>query len=92
MLCFGVDSFGSYTIKIEKKGRIDECKREWKGEKVADLRVSFVRTSGLLSKLFSQNHPIQLHVDNTSSIQITANPVFHECTKHVFTFLNSYFD
>lgn len=51
MLCFGVDSFGSYTIKIEKKGRIDECKREWKGEKVADLRVSFVRTSGLLSKL-----------------------------------------
>lgn len=53
MLCFGIDSFGSYTIKIEKKGRIDECKREWKGEKVADLRVSFVRTSGrLLSKLF----------------------------------------
>lgn len=44
------------------------------------------------SLFFSQNHPIQLHVDNTSSIQITANPVFHECTKHVFTFLNSYFD
>ncbi|RVW21645.1 Copia protein [Vitis vinifera] len=34
-------------------------------------------------KNFSETDPIPLHVDNTSAIQITANPVYHEHTKHI---------
>ena len=32
---------------------------------------------------FPQMEPTPLHADNTSAIQITANPVFHERTKHI---------
>ncbi|KAK2427764.1 hypothetical protein QL285_026324 [Trifolium repens] len=39
---------------------------------------------GLLSELgFSQTKPTPLHADNTSAIQIAANPVYHERTKHI---------
>ncbi|XP_068655300.1 secreted RxLR effector protein 161-like [Aristolochia californica] len=36
---------------------------------------------GFLAKL--EFLPIPLHVDNTSTIQIATNPVFHEHTKHI---------
>jgi len=32
---------------------------------------------------FPQTEPTSLYADNTSAIQIVANPVFHEHTKHV---------
>jgi len=32
---------------------------------------------------FPQTEPTPLYVDNTSAIQIVANPVFHERTKHI---------
>lgn len=39
---------------------------------------------GLLTELgFSQQQPTPLHADNTSVIQIAANPVYHERTKHI---------
>ena len=39
---------------------------------------------GLLSKLgFPLSNLTPLHVDNTSAIHISANPIFHECTKHI---------
>jgi len=39
---------------------------------------------GLLGELgFPQVEPTPLHADNTSVIQIAANPVFHERTKHI---------
>jgi len=39
---------------------------------------------GLLVELnFSAADPTPLHADNTSVIQIMANPVFHEKTKHI---------
>ena len=39
---------------------------------------------GILSELgFSQPDPTPLYADNTSAIQIVANPVYHEHTKHI---------
>jgi hypothetical protein len=39
---------------------------------------------GLLTELgFCPVHPTPLHVDNTSVIQIAANPIYHERTKHI---------
>jgi len=39
---------------------------------------------GLLSELgYSQQHPTPLHADNTSAIQIAANPIYHERTKYI---------
>jgi len=39
---------------------------------------------GLLAELgFPQTEPTSLYDDNTSAIQIVANPVFHERTKHI---------
>ena len=39
---------------------------------------------GILSTLgFSQPDPTPLYADNISAIQIAANPVYHERTKHI---------
>ena len=39
---------------------------------------------GLLAELgFPWFQPTPLHADNTSAIQIAANPIFHEPTKHI---------
>lgn len=39
---------------------------------------------GLLSELgFPPTDPTPLHGDNTSAIQIAANPIYHERTKHI---------
>ena len=39
---------------------------------------------GFLIELgFSQDQPTPLHANNTSAIQIAANPVYHERTKHI---------
>ena len=43
-----------------------------------------IRLCDLLTELgFSKIQPTPLHADNTSAIQIAANPVYHECTKHI---------
>lgn len=39
---------------------------------------------GLLVELgYPQTEPTSLYTDNTSVIQIVANPIFHERTKHI---------
>ena len=48
---------------------------------VAFFEIVWLR--GLLAELgFSQSNST-LHADNTSAIQIAANPVYHERTKHI---------
>ena len=37
----------------------------------------------LIELRFPQVKPTPLHFDNTSVIQIVANPIYHECTKHI---------
>ena len=44
----------------------------------------FIWLLGLLVELdFCTTDPTPLHADNTNAIQITANPVYHERTKHI---------
>jgi len=43
-----------------------------------------IRLRGLLAELgFTQHDLTPFYVYNTSVIQISTNPVFHECTKHI---------
>ena len=45
---------------------------------------------GLLEELgFPHTTSISLHADNTSTIQIGTDPVFHERTKHIEVFCHS---
>ncbi|KAL9437060.1 hypothetical protein AB3S75_022989 [Citrus x aurantiifolia] len=48
------------------------------------LCLLLVCLRGLRAELgFSQSNPTPLHADNTSAIQLAANLVFHERTKHI---------
>ena len=51
---------------------------------MSDACFEIVWLHGILSKLgFSQPNPTSLYTNNTSAIQIAANHVDHERTKHV---------
>jgi len=57
-------------------------KSEYRAMSLACSEIIWLR--GLLAELdFSETDPTPLHVDNASAIQITANPVYHERTKHI---------
>ena len=70
-----------------------KCKKQdsiSKSSTEAEYRAMFAACSeiiwlrGLLTELgFSQYQPTPLHADNTSAIQIAANPIYHEHTKHI---------
>ncbi|RVW89144.1 Retrovirus-related Pol polyprotein from transposon RE1 [Vitis vinifera] len=48
------------------------------------LGDALISWKSLLAELdFSETDPTPLHADNTSAIQIIANPVYHERTKHI---------
>jgi hypothetical protein len=57
-------------------------KSEYRAMSAACSEIIWLR--GLLAELgFSQSESTPLHADNTSAIQIAANPVYHEHTKHI---------
>ena len=70
--------------KSKKQDRVlkSSTKSEYRAMSSACSEIVWLR--GLLAELgFPQMEPTPLHADNTSAIQITANPVFHERTKHI---------
>ena len=55
---------------------------EYRAMSAACSEIIWLR--GLLTELgFSQEQLTSMHADNTSVIQIAANPVYHERTKHI---------
>ena len=71
-------------VKSKKQDRVSKSstKSEYRAMSLACSEIIWLR--GLLAELdFSETDPTPLYVDNTSAIQITANPVYHERTKHI---------
>jgi hypothetical protein len=72
------------SLKSKKQDRVSKSstKSEYRAMSLACSEIIWLR--GLLAELdFSLTDPTPLHADNTSAIQITANPVYHERTKHI---------
>ncbi|RVW31828.1 Retrovirus-related Pol polyprotein from transposon RE1 [Vitis vinifera] len=70
--------------KSKKQDRVSKSstESEYRAMSLACSEIIWLR--GLLAELdFSETDPTPLHADNTSAIQITANPVYHERTKHI---------
>ena len=71
-------------VKSKKQDRVSKSstESEYRAMSLACSEIIWLR--GLLAELdFSETDPTPLHADNTSAIQITANPVYHERTKHI---------
>ena len=70
--------------KSKKQARVSKSstESEYRAMSLACSEIIWLR--GLLTELgFPQNSATPLYADNTSAIQIAANPVFHERTKHI---------
>jgi hypothetical protein len=71
-------------LKRKKQARISKSSTESKYCAMFAACSEIVWLRGLLIELgFSQYDPTPFHADNTSAIQITANPVYHERMKHI---------
>ena len=70
--------------KSKKQTRVSKSSTESEYHAMSYACSEIVWLRGLLGELgFSQSDPTPLYADNTSAIQIVANPVFHERTKHI---------
>ncbi|KAF5453788.1 hypothetical protein F2P56_023508 [Juglans regia] len=70
--------------KSKKQDRVSKSSTESEYRSMSSACSEITWLRGLLGELgFPQLHPTPLHADNTSAIQIAANPVFHERTKHI---------
>ena len=64
--------------KRKKQDRVSKSSTESEYRAMSSACSEIVWLRGLLAELgFPQMEPTPLHADNTSAIQITANPVFH---------------
>jgi hypothetical protein len=70
--------------KSKKQDRVSKCSTEFEYRAMSQAYTEIHWLGGLLAELgFSPSGPTSLHVDNTSVIHISANPIFHERTKHI---------
>jgi hypothetical protein len=70
--------------KSKKQAHISKSSTESECRAMSTACSEIVWLHGLLAKLgFSKSGSTPLHADNTSAIQIAANPVYHERTKHI---------
>jgi hypothetical protein len=76
------DSLISWKSKKQARVSKSSTESEYRAMSAACSEIIWLR--GLLGELgFSQSDSTPLHADNTSAIQIAANPVYHERTKHI---------
>jgi hypothetical protein len=70
--------------KSKKKARVSKSSTESEYRAMSAACSEIIWLRGLSVELgFPQTEPTSLYADNTSAIQIVANPVFHESTKHI---------
>ena len=77
---------GNFLVswKSKKQDRVSKSSTESEYRVMSSACYEIIWLRGLLGELgFPQVEPTPFHADNTSAIQITANPVFHERTKHI---------
>ncbi|KAL8089378.1 hypothetical protein AgCh_038990 [Apium graveolens] len=76
------DALISWKYKKQNRVLKSSTKAEYCAMSVACSEIIWLR--GLLVELgFSHTQPTSLHADNTSAIQIAANHVYYERTKHI---------
>jgi hypothetical protein len=76
------DSLISWKSKKQARVSKSSIESEYRAMSTACSEIVWLR--GLLAELgFSESYSTPLHADNTSVIQIAANPVYHERTKHI---------
>jgi hypothetical protein len=76
------DSLISWKNKKQARVSKSSTKSEYRAMSATCSEIVWLR--GLLAELgFPQSNSTHLHADNTSAIQIAANPVYHERTKHI---------
>ena len=72
----------SWKSKKQDKVFKSSTKSEYRAMSSVCSEITWLR--GLLGELsFPQHHSTSVHADYTSVVQITANPVFDERTKHI---------
>ncbi|CAJ2645987.1 unnamed protein product [Trifolium pratense] len=70
--------------KSKKQARVSKSSTESEYHAMSAACSKIIWLRGLLAELgFPQTEPTSLYADNTSAIQIVANIVFHERTKHI---------
>ncbi|RVX06405.1 Retrovirus-related Pol polyprotein from transposon TNT 1-94 [Vitis vinifera] len=76
------DALISWKSKKQDRVSKSSTESEYRAMSLACFEIIWLR--GMLAELdFSETDPTPLHADNISAIQITANPVYHERTKHI---------
>jgi len=76
------DAFISWKSKKQSRVSKSSTESEYRAMSSACSKIVWLR--GLLDELsVPQLTPTHLHADNTNAIQIAANLVFHERTKHI---------
>ena len=72
------------SLKSKKRARVSKSSMESEYHAMPAAYSEIVWLREILSELgFSQPDPTPLYTNNISAIQIAANPVYHEHTKHI---------